>query len=122
MSVITGSFVFRIEGYGWLNSRIGDYTESPVFEVCEHLWLLRIYPGGSLEAHKEYLSYFLVNMSDRVTRACCKIYVVNQFGENDEMFESVGIRVFEKSGLQSGEHNKYVHQQFIVISHNCLHC
>ena len=79
----SGSYTFRIEGYSGLSTRVGDSTESPEFELCGHMWQLRIFPGlihylhctylyrmitnfvdtvgGSLEAHKGFISYYLAS-------------------------------------------------------------
>ena len=43
---ITGSFIFSIEGFSGLSNRVGDSTESPEFDLCEHTWQLRIFPGS----------------------------------------------------------------------------
>ena len=41
----SGIYSFRIEGYSGLSTKVGDSTESPEFELCGHLWQLRIFPG-----------------------------------------------------------------------------
>jgi hypothetical protein len=41
----SGIYSFRIEGYSGLSTKVGESTESPEFELCGHLWQLRIFPG-----------------------------------------------------------------------------
>jgi hypothetical protein len=97
----TGSYRFRIEGYSGLSIRVGDSVESPEFTLCGFKWQLRIFPGGSLDAHKGYISYYLASKADKVARASYKLTIVNQFiGGQDEVFASSGIRIFEAKGVQ----------------------
>ena len=80
-------------GYSGLSTRVGDSTESPEFELCGHVWQLRIFPGGSLEAHRAYLSYYLASKSTRSARASYKLTVCSQVaGGTDESFASSGVR------------------------------
>ena len=80
-------------GYSGLSTRVGDSTESPEFELCGHVWQLRIFPGGSLEAHRAYLSYYLASKSTRSARASYKLSVCSQVaGGTDESFASSGVR------------------------------
>eukprot|EP01038_Epipyxis_sp_PR26KG_P011619 gene11619-15558_t len=96
-----GSYRFRIEGYSGLSTRVGESVESPEFILCGHQWQLRIFPGGSLEAHKGYVSYYLASKSTKVARASYRLFVLNQIsGGSDEMFASSGIRTFEPKGVQ----------------------
>lgn len=96
-----GSYTFRIEGYGGLSTRIGDSTESPEFELCEHTWQLRIFPGGSLDNHRGFMSFYLASKSTRIARASYKLAVINQIaGKSDEVFSSSGVRIFEAKGVQ----------------------
>ena len=55
-----------------------DTVESPEFELCNRTWQLRIFPGGSLTAHRGYLSYYLASKSTVVTRASYKLIIVRQ--------------------------------------------
>ena len=98
---ILGSYQFRIEGYSGLSSRVGDCVESPEFVLCGHKWQLRIFPGGSLENHKDFASFYLASKSNKLARASYKLIVVNQvIGGEDEVFCSSGIRIFEAKGVQ----------------------
>jgi hypothetical protein len=96
----SGTFTFRIEGYGGLSTRVGESAESPEFELCGHMWQLRIFPGGSLEVHRGHLSFYLASKSTKIARASYKLSVVNQAGGSDETFTSSGVRVFEAKGVQ----------------------
>lgn len=80
---------------------VGESTESPEFELCGHLWQLRIFPGGSLDSHKGYLSFYLASKSTRSARASYKLCVCSQVpGGSDEVFASSGVRYFEAKGVQ----------------------
>lgn len=96
-----GAYKFKIEGYSGLSTKVGDSVESPEFTICGHTWQLRIFPGGSLEHHKGFVSYYLASKSTTLARASYKLIVKNQIpGGEDESFSSSGIRVFEPKGIQ----------------------
>lgn len=96
-----GSYQFRIEGYSEVSTKVADCVESPEFLLCGHKWQLRIFPGGSLENHKGFMSFYLASKSNKIARACYKLIVSNQIvGGEDEVFSSSGIRVFEAKGEQ----------------------
>ncbi len=98
-----GAYRFRIEGYSGLSQKVGDSVESPEFNICGHTWQLRLFPGGSLEAHKGYISYYLASKSVSLARASYKLMVINQVATGeDEKFSSSGIRIFEPKGIQVG--------------------
>jgi hypothetical protein len=101
---LNGSFTFRVQGYSGLPQAIGVSTESPEFDLCGHVWQLRIFSGGSLDAHRGYLSYYLASKSTRQARASYKLIVVHQSDppdpSKDESFSSSGVRVFEAKGVQ----------------------
>lgn len=97
----TGSFTFTLSGWSDVPNRIGESTESPEFEICGKQWQLRIFPGGSLELHSGYVSYYLASKSATVTRASYKLFIINQSDpEQDALFASSGIRKFEAKGIQ----------------------
>lgn len=96
-----GAYRFRIEGFSGLPNRIGDSVESPEFTLCGHTWQLRIFPGGSLDQHKGYVSFYLASKSSRIARASYKLVLINHImGGQDEAFASSGIRIFEAKGIQ----------------------
>ena len=96
-----GAYTFRVEGYSGLPATIGTSTESPEFPLVGHTWQLRIFPGGSLDMHKSYVSFYLASKSNRQARASYKLSVLNQRpGGTDETFSSSGVRVFEAKGTQ----------------------
>lgn len=87
---------------------VGDTVESPEFELCQRTWQLRIFPGGSLQAHRGYLSFYLASKSTVVTRASYKLIISRQnvnaddTGDvtlSDEVFASTGVRKFEARGI-----------------------
>lgn len=97
----TGSYRFRVEGYSALSTKVGESIESPEFRICEYDWQLRIFPGGSLEAHKGYVSFYLASKSNKAARASYKLFVKSQMiGGADESFASSGVRHFEAKGIQ----------------------
>lgn len=96
-----GRFSFSLTGWSDVPNRVGESTESPEFEICGKLWQLRIFPGGSLEAHSGYISYYLASKDTTVTRASYKLSIVNQIDdEPDAVFLSSGVRKFEAKGVQ----------------------
>jgi hypothetical protein len=96
-----GIYSFRVEGYSGLSAKVGDSTESHEFELCGHLWQLRVFPGGSLEAHRTNVSFYLASKSSRSAKASYKLSVCSQVsGGADECFASSGVRLFEAKGLQ----------------------
>ena len=98
---LSGAFTFRVENYSGLSTRVGDSTESPEFDLCDHTWQLRIFPGGSLDVHRGHVSFYLASKSTRSARASYKLLVINQSPTgSDETFASSGIRTFEARGVQ----------------------
>jgi hypothetical protein len=110
----TGTFTFEVEGFLALPDEVGDTVESPEFELCGRTWQLRIFPGGSLQAHKGFVSFYLASKSLVVTRASYKLIIVRQPQNSDdeqhtqheelvrvrdEIFQSTGIRKFEARGV-----------------------
>ena len=73
-----GSYRFRVEGYSSLSTKVGESIESPEFNLCGHEWQLRIFPGGSLEAHKLFVSFYLASKSNKVARASYKLIILSQ--------------------------------------------
>jgi hypothetical protein len=96
-----GAYCFRIEGYSGLSQTVGDSVESPEFSLCGHTWQLRLFPGGSLDAHKGFISFYLASKSGSLARASYKLMVINQIATGeDEKFSSSGVRIFEPKGIQ----------------------
>ena len=115
--------------------QIGETVESPEFELCQRTWQLRIFPGGSLPAHKNFLSFYLASKSTVVTRASYKLIIVRQAentqGEQpltgsrvrgDELFQSTGIRKFEARGVHvdGWGRDKFIAISTLKDSQNCL--
>jgi hypothetical protein len=96
-----GCYRFQVEGYSELPSSVGESSESPEFVVAGHTWQLRIFPGGSANNHKDFISFYLASKSDKVARASYKLSIINQISNGqDETFTSSGIRTFEAKDLQ----------------------
>ncbi len=101
MKKSTGSYRFRVEGYSSLSTKVGESIESPEFKICDYDWQLRIFPGGSLESHKGYVSFYLASKSTKLARASYRLIVKSQVtGGTDEIFASSGVRTFEAKGIQ----------------------
>jgi hypothetical protein len=109
-----GTYRFRIEGFSGVPNRIGESVESPEFTLCGYTWQLRIFPGGSLELHKDFLSFYLASKSEKLARASYTLSIVNQIlGGEDESFNSSAVRIFEPKGDQ-------VESFHLLLLH--LHC
>ena len=97
----SGSYTYRIEGYSGLTSKVGNSTESPEFILCDHVWQIRLFPGGSSEQHKDYISFYIASKSPESAKASYKLSVCSQvYGGFDESFVSAGIRFFGAKGTQ----------------------
>ena len=104
----SGSYSFRVEGYSGLTSKVGDSAESPEFTLCDHLWQLRLFPGGSLEEHKNFVSYYIASKSQNSAKASYKLSICSQvYGGADESFTSSGVRLFEAKGSQIDGNTTY---------------
>lgn len=94
-----GTYSFCIEGYSGLSDAVSDSVESPEFVLCDYTWQLRVFPGGSLDAHRGYLSFYLASKSDRDARISYKLSVVNHIlGLESESFSSPSARTFSAIG------------------------
>ena len=97
----SGSYTFRVEGYSGLTSNVGESVESPEFTLCDRVWQIRIFPGGSLEKHKNYISYYIASKSPESAKASYKLSICSQvYGGLDACFTSAGIRSFEARGTR----------------------
>ena len=96
-----GAFRFRVEGYSSVSTKVGESIESDEFDLCGHTWQLRIFPGGSQDAHTNFVSFYLASKSTEMVRASYKLIVLAQLPNKiDEVFTSSGIRTFEAKGIQ----------------------
>lgn len=96
-----GTFTWSLVGFSSVSDKVGDIVESPEFIICDRLWQLRIFPGGSLPQHAGQVSYYLASKASTVTKASYKLMILSQIpGEVDEVFASSGIRKFEAKGKQ----------------------
>jgi len=66
---VKGSLSWRILRFKDLDKRTGEYVESPEFSVGDYKWSLFLYPNGSKEDAKNYISIFLscLNIFQEVT-------------------------------------------------------
>lgn len=94
-----GKFSHRIVGWSGLQRHVGAHIESPMVELCDRRWLLRVFPGGSAPKHKQFVSIYLANRSNSVVMASYTLYCMNQIaGKEHKSFKSSGIKVFETQG------------------------
>lgn len=104
-----GSYSFRVEGYLGLPDGVSDSVESPEFVLCGYTWQLRIFPGGSLDAHRGYLSFYLASKSDKDARVSYKLSVVNHvLGLDNESFSSPSARTFAAIGSKVAHKDEFV--------------
>lgn len=89
VQTLEGIYTFTVNGWQGVDTTVGTSIESPVFKLCENNWQLRIFPGGSLQAHSGYVSFYLANKDKQKVRVS---YSLHAFGES---FQSSAIRTFE---------------------------
>lgn len=51
-----------------------------------------------MDAHKDYVSFYLASKSTREAKASYKLMILNQLNGPDEIFASSGVRIFEAKG------------------------
>jgi speckle-type POZ protein len=91
------NFTATFVGMSGFPSTVGAYTSSPVVELDEHLWSLRIYPGGYDEDSAGHLSCFIVYESKGHARAALKLSIVNQKGWKNHSYSSDTVKLFVNS-------------------------
>jgi speckle-type POZ protein len=77
---VKGSLSWRILRFKDLDKRTGEYVESPEFSVGDYKWSLFLYPNGSKEDAKNYISIFLscLNIFHEVTINFTVAFVAQQ--------------------------------------------
>ncbi len=55
-------FTSTFLGLSGFSTNVGTYTMSPIVELDDRLWSIRIYPGGYDEESKGYLSCFFLEL------------------------------------------------------------
>lgn len=93
MKKANASFTSTFVGISGFPNEIGAYTTSPLVELEDKFWSVRIYPGGFDEESRDHLSCFVclenLDFSDEVqVRASFKISAVNQKGWKNHEFNS----------------------------------
>lgn len=75
-----GSHTFEISGYSLKKGiGVGEFIQSSTFTVGGYDWVIRVYPDGSCDAVKDYVSVYLEIMSRNTeARACCSLRLINQ--------------------------------------------
>jgi hypothetical protein len=60
-----GQYNFTITSFSSYLGNVGDFITSPTFEMCEHLWQLRVFPRGiSVSDCQEYSRYWSLLLKD----------------------------------------------------------
>lgn len=96
-----GRFSYHILDFSSLSTEIGCAVEGPDFELCGHVWQLRIFPGGSLPQHKTFVSYYLASKSTKDARASYRLAILNQIGGGEnKSYSSNGCRLFKAKNDQ----------------------
>jgi hypothetical protein len=90
MKKASASFTSTFVGISGFPNELGAYTTSPLVELEDRFWSVRIYPGGFDEESKDHLSCFvcLENVDFSEVRASFKISAVNQKGWKNHEFSS----------------------------------
>jgi hypothetical protein len=101
VKLITKSMTYEINNFKDSNMNIGIAINSPIFNVFENMWLIRIFPGGK-KNRGHFLSFYLVCMSKRkIIQAKYKLIIVNQKHKEDRISESCGFKEFNNSDNNS---------------------
>jgi speckle-type POZ protein len=93
MKKTTTSFTSTFVGISGFPSDIGSYTCSPVVELNDKSWNIRLYPGGFDENSRGYISCFVELVAGH-SRASFKISVINQRGWKNHEYLSDGVKAF----------------------------
>jgi hypothetical protein len=104
------SFTATFSGLSGFYSDVGAATSSPVVELANKLWCVRIYPGGVDRDSAGFLSCFVACESPGPTRASFRVSVLNQKGWKNHHYVSECVRLFDKMrvGDQWGD-PKFIH-------------
>lgn len=114
MPKFTASFTASFVGLSGYPAEMGIYTSSPIVELEERFWSIRIYPGGFDEDSKGHLSCFVVYESKGKTRASYKITMVNQMNWKNRTVLSEGVRTFSNS-QEPADHGQWGDTKFISL-------
>jgi len=83
---VKGSLSWKIVRFKELDKHMGEYVESPEFPVGDYKWSLFLYPNGSKEDAKNYISIFLscLNILQEVTINFTVMFVSKSKGSNTD--------------------------------------
>lgn len=91
-----GRFSYHIYDFSSLSTEVGYAVEGPDFELCGHMWQLRLFPGGSLIQHKGHVSLYLASKSNLDARASYRLAILSQLeGGENRSYSSNGWRLFK---------------------------
>ncbi|RYH28892.1 BTB/POZ domain-containing protein [archaeon] len=90
----TASFTASFIGLSGFASEVGCFTSSPIVELEERFWSVRIYPGGIDEESKGFLSCYIVYESRGTARCSYKITMVNQMNWKNRSVTSDSVKDF----------------------------
>eukprot|EP01031_Cornospumella_fuschlensis_P040888 gene40888-49878_t len=90
----TASFTATFIGLSGFPSEVGCFTSSPIVELEERFWSVRIYPGGIDDESKGFLSCYIVYESRGMARCSYKITMVNQMNWKNRSVASDSVKDF----------------------------
>lgn len=90
----TASFTATFIGLSGFPSEVGCFTSSPIVELEERFWSVRIYPGGIDEESKGFLSCYLMYESRGTARCSFKLTMVNQMNWRNRSVTSDSVKDF----------------------------
>lgn len=88
------SFTAVFNGISGFPAEVGMYTSSPIVELEERQWSLRIYPGGKDATSAGYISCFVSYESRGKTRASYRLTLCNQMGWKNHSVSSDSVKNF----------------------------
>jgi hypothetical protein len=94
MKKSTVSFSATFVGLSGYPDEMGSFTTSPLVELDDQLWSVRLYPGGIDEDSRGFLSCYVTYESRGRIRASYKISLVNQMGWKNHVHNSEGVKTF----------------------------
>lgn len=93
------SYTWTVNNWDNVDKTVGNKIKSPIFNICDNDWQLRVFPGGLLEIHRGYTSFYLANMDHKSVKAKYTLNMIN--GSLTETFSSSDVRFFKEHNIQT---------------------
>lgn len=87
--MLRGEYTFTIEHFSLLDSRLGQFVDSPDFKLTENSWWLRVFPGGKEVDEADNVSVKLCNGCTEKVTARMRIDIVDASGGPLRMGSSI---------------------------------